>query len=278
MRGNYWCNSAFADWLRGTAKPSAETSQGWNAWRKLAKQSYPARYWLAEEGLDHLQKFVMWPIDRLYEIKYYINNRWVTSTHCLTAHPRDIPRGEWRDVGSRFLPCLFNELVDFVEIEQAWHYVVWDAAAQKQYQVPWWAKGWFRWRTWRSKEAGMAYLEWASGLTMKEDMGVYPNDEKYGQPTYQAQASLEIIELYKWWTEEYPNRPDVHDVSGWHDICNRRRATSDDFLGLGQNETEEEKEEIRKALDLSQEIEDKYKQEEEDMMIRLIRIRESLWA
>jgi hypothetical protein len=34
-------------------------------------------------------------------------------------------------VGNRFLPCLFNELVDFVEIEQAWHHCVWSDEAKK---------------------------------------------------------------------------------------------------------------------------------------------------
>jgi hypothetical protein len=74
------------------------------------------RYWLAEEGLDYLQKFVMFIPDNLYAIKYYINNRWVTRSHSLTAHPRDIKPGTWHDVGNRFLPCLFNELQDFVEV------------------------------------------------------------------------------------------------------------------------------------------------------------------
>lgn len=281
MRSNYWCNSDFADWLRGTMKPSAETSQGWSAWRKRAKQTHPFRYWLAEEGLDYIQKFVMWPFDKLYAIKYYINNRWVTGSHCLTAHPRDIKPGTWSDLGHRFLPCLFNELVDFVEIEQAWHYIAWDSDAQKKYQTPWWAKGWFRWRTWRCKEAGLEYLKWAASLKCDESMGVYPKDEHYGTPTHQALAALEITELYTWWTEEYPNRPDPYELSGWTAICNRKRksdSAEDIFDSITAPATPEDAEESSKALDRCNEIEDKYKQEEEDMMIRLIRIRESLWT
>jgi len=278
MRNDYWTCSSFADWIRGTMKPDAATSQGWNDWRRQARQDHPIRFWIAEEGLDKLQHFIMWPIDKLYDAKYYINNRWVTGSHALTAHPRDIKPGTWQDVGNRFLPCLFNELVNFVEIEQAWHYVAWDSEAKKQFQAPWWATGWFRWRTWRSREAGLAYLTWASGLKMDQSMHVHPTDPNYNKPTSQALAALEILELYRWWTEEYPRRPDPYDASGWTALCARKRQgqDSDDFWS-GSDSPEEEQESSR-ALERCNEIEDKYKQEEEDMMIRLIRIRESLWT
>ena len=55
---NYWTCSKFADWLRGTAKPTAETSEGWRSWEKKARDTHPVRYWLADEGLDYLQKFL----------------------------------------------------------------------------------------------------------------------------------------------------------------------------------------------------------------------------
>ncbi len=125
MRSHYWTCSKFADWVRGTAKLKAGTSEEWDEWTTTAQMRHNFRYWLAEEGLDILQKIVYWPTDKLYAIKYYINNRWVSRTHSLTAHPRDIKPGEWRDVGNRFLPCLFNELVDFVEVELAWWHLAW---------------------------------------------------------------------------------------------------------------------------------------------------------
>ena len=113
---NYWSCTPFADWLRGTKKLSAGTSEEWDDWTTAAQMKHNFRYWLAEEGLGHIQDFVTWPVRKIYDVKYYINNRWVTRTHSLTAHARDIKPGAWRDVGNRFLPCLFNELVDFVEV------------------------------------------------------------------------------------------------------------------------------------------------------------------
>lgn len=275
MRNHYWTCSKFADWLRGTPSPVALTHKGWKEWRKQAQTAHPIRYWLADDGLDYLQKFVFYVPDKIYELKYYINNRWVTRTHCLTAHPRDIKPGEWRDVGNRFLPCLFNELVNFVEVELAWWNVAWDEEARKKYATPFWGTGWFRWRTWRSREAGLDNLAWQMTCTNEDFL---EDDKKHlAEPTYQAIAAKEIRDLYIWWTEERPLRPDPHDAGGWSEYCEQRRKDGRDFLDF-EDRTEEELAESRKALDGTQAIEDKYEKEDEEMMIRLIKIRQSLWT
>lgn len=277
MRRNYWSCSKFADWLRGSDKPPCATSKGWRLWKEAAKETHPIRFWIVEEGFDYAQNFVMWPIDKLYELKYYINNRFVTRTHTLTAHKRDIPRGQWCDVGNRFLPCLFNELVDYVEIELAWWNVAWSDDKQDKYNTPFWAKGWFRWRTWRCKQAGLDNLDWQRALVMDEQYCMEPTDEDYGKPTSQAVRAQEILDLYTWWTEVRPKRGDPHDLSGWTAICDARRDRNEGFFDV-ESRTEEEREATRKALDLCHEIESKYEQEDEDMLIRLIKIRQGLWT
>ncbi len=269
---NYWTCSKFADWLRGTDKLHAGTGKEWREWKKASKEAHPFRYWLAEEGLDYIQDIWMWIPDRINDVRYYINNRWVTKTHALTAHPGDIPRGTWRDVGNRFLPCLMNELVDFVEVEQAWHHVLWDEAARKEFSTPWTRK-FFRFRTWRCPEAGVAHLKWATTLTNID----FIEEGETPEPTYQAKAAQEILEIYTWWKEVYPKRPDVHDASGWTAYCEMRRQRGYDFLDL-DDKTPEEAEQCKTALDKSQEIEKAYNDEDEAMMIRLIKIRESLWT
>ena len=276
MRSNYWSCSKFADWLRGTAKLKAGTGKEWRLWKEAAKESHPIRYWIVEEGLDHMQNFVNWPMDRLHDVRYYINNRWITRSHALTAHPRDIKPGDWRDVGNRFLPCLFNELVDFVEVEQAWHHVMWDEAARKKFHVPW-HRRFFRFRTWRCPDAGIEHLLWASGLKLDVHMGVDPGTDDHGKPTHQAIAAQEILDLYRWWREVYPNRPDVYDASGWSAYCEMRRNKGYEFLDL-EDKTEDEATQCKTALDKSNEIEKAYDDEDEAMMIRLIKIRDSLWT
>jgi hypothetical protein len=276
MRSNYWSCSKFADWLRGTAKLKAGTGKEWRLWKEAAKESHPIRYWIVEEGLDYMQNFVNWPLDRMHDVRYYINNRWITRSHALTAHARDIRPGDWCDVGNRFLPCLFNELVDFVEVEQAWHHVMWDEEARKKFAVPW-HRRFLRFRTWRCPDAGIEHLLWASGLKLDEHMGTDKGSEDYGKPTHQALAAQEILALYRWWREVYPNRPNVHDASGWSAYCEMRRNKGYDFLDL-EDKSEDEATQCKTALDKSNEIEKAYNDEDEAMMIRLIKIRDSLWT
>jgi hypothetical protein len=276
MRSNYWSCSKFADWIRGTNKLSAATSEEWNEWRTTAQMKHNFRYWIAEEALDAVQNFVNWPMDKLNDVRYYINNRFISKSHALTADPRDIRPGSWCDVGNRFLPCLFKELVDFVEVEQAWHYCMWNDEEQKKFNVPWYRSGWLRLRTWRCPEAGLEYLKWASTLTNEE----FLDDDKKSEaePTYQANAAKEIIELYTWWTVTYRNRPDAYEASGWTAACEASRVANGGRLSFSADKDPELKKASDKAHKLLQKIEKAYEAEEEAMMIRLIKIRQSLWT
>jgi hypothetical protein len=275
MRSHYWTCSKFADWLRGTTKLKAGTSEEWHEWENRAKQAYPIRWWIAEEGLDYVQKFVYYIPDQLNDVRYYINNRWVSRSHALTAHAQDIKPGSWCDVGNRFLPCLFNELVDFVEVEQAWHHCMWNDEAKTKFAVPWYRKGWLRWRTWRCPEAGMEYLKWASTLTNKE----FLQEGEKEEPTYQANSAKEIIELYTWWTVTYRNRPDPYDASGWTDHCEAMRVKyPGSFMASLNSKDPADKKASDKAHKLVRKIEAQYEKEDEQMMIRLVKIRGSLWT
>lgn len=276
MRSHYWTIGKFADWLRGTPKGGAKTSDGWDEWQRKAQGENPIRYWLAEEGLDILQKIIFWPTDKLYDIKYYINNRWVTRTHALTASPRDIKPGEWRDVGNRFLPCLFNELVDFVEVELAWWHIAWNSEDRDKYKVPFWAHGWFRWRTWRCPQAGLDNLEWQRQLRWKEDE-VGDDHKDLGQLTPQAVKAQEILDLYTWWTQTYRNRPDPYEASGWSAYCDAQRDLNDGRL-FGSKTTPAIKKMSNDASKALRKIEAQYEKEDEQMMIRLIKVRHGLWT
>jgi hypothetical protein len=277
QHSKYWSCTPFADWLRGTKKLSIGTSEEWDNWTTAAQMKHNFRYWLAEELLNDIQDFITWPVRKIHDIKYYINNRWVTRTHSLTAHARDIKPGQWCDVGNRFLPCLFNELVDFVEVEQAWMHIVWGSAEDKaKYAAPFWATGWFRWRTWRCPQAGLDHLDWAMKLTNSDYVDT--TDPNYGKPTGQAILAKEIKELYTWWTVTYRNRPDPYDASGWTEYCEATRLANGGKLSFGVDKSPELKKQCDKAHKLLQKIEATYEKEDEDMMIRLIRIRGGLWT
>lgn len=273
---HYWSCSKFADWLRGTDKLKMGTAEEWDDWHTQATKAHPVRYWLADTALDSIQDFVTWPIRKIYDVKYYINNRWVTRTHSLTAHSRDIKPGDWCDVGNRFLPCLFNELQDFIEIETAWHHIAWDEEARAKYKAPFWASGWFRWRVWRCPEAGIDNLNWQASLIHNED---YCKDQPYYmKPTPQAIKAQEILDLYKWWTETYRNRPDPYDASGWSAACEAIRLANNGKLSFNSPKDPALRKAYNKAHKLLQKIEKRYEQEDEAMMIRLIKVRHGLWT
>jgi hypothetical protein len=278
QHSRYWSCSKFADWIRGSKKLSAGTAEEWDDWTTQAQMKHNFRYWLAEEALGHIQDFVTWPVRKIYDVKYYINNRWVTRTHALTAHPRDIKPGGWSDVGSRFLPCLFNELVDFVEVETAWMQIAWgDKTEREKYAAPFYASGWFRWRTWRCPQAGLDHLDWAMALTNVEWL---EEDKKHeAVPTGQALAAKEIKELYTWWTVTYPTRPDPYDASGWTAYCKAsREANGGKMSWMSSDKTPALKKMSNNTHKLLRKIEAAYEKEDEAMLIRLIKIRGSLWT
>jgi len=235
---NYWTCSKFADWLRGTTKLKCGTAEEWQEWEKRAKSDYPIRWWLAEEGLDYIQRFIFFIPEKLRAIKYYINNRFITRTHALTAHPRDIKPGTWHDVGNRFLPCLFNELQDFVEVELAWWHLVWASKEDRaKYKAPWWNFGWWNLHQWRCPQAGLDNLEWQRNLVFNQDEGFEPGDPNIGKPTPQAIKAQEILDLYIWWTQVYRNRPDPHEASGWSAYCDACRDENGDGVWALMSDT-----------------------------------------
>jgi hypothetical protein len=125
----------------------------------------------------------------------------------------------------------------------------------------------------------MEYLTWASGLVVDKDMGAEPGSKGYGEPTYQAKAAKEIIELYTWWTVTYRNRPDPYDASGWTEYCEASRIANGGRLSFSHaKDTPEMRKMSDKSHKLLRKIEAAYEKEDEQMMIRLIKIRGSLWT
>jgi hypothetical protein len=281
MRTNYWTCSKFADWLRGTAKPKSGTSKEWTDWRKKSVIAHPFRYWLADDCLDFLQKICYCPYDTLDKFRRYFRNRWISQSHALVAHKNHIKRGQWCDVDGRFLPCLFDSLVDFVEIEKA----AMASYDTDKYNIPFWSKiRLLKFGEWRSREAGLDHLDWEISLVWDESSGVYPNDKLYKKPTNQAIGAKEIKELYLWWTDIYPKRPDPYDASGLTALYAQKREVNkqdgDDVIAFldHSNESAIMKKNIQKALKICRKIEEDYDKEDTAMLIRLIKVRQNLWT
>jgi hypothetical protein len=108
---HYWSDSKFADKIRGIVRPPYGTQDEWDAWEDKAKKK-PWRYWLAEDGLDHLQSIVTSPIKLKDAIKIYIINRWKEKTHLLKS---SLKPGQYHDLDERILFSVFDELVSMIE-------------------------------------------------------------------------------------------------------------------------------------------------------------------
>lgn len=278
MGSNYWSCTKFADWVRGTPKIPAGTEKEWRAWENIAKKK-KARYWLAEEGLDHLQNIINWPRNRLQDARYYIDNRWISKTHALTS---TLKKGQWHEFETRLLYSTFDSLVDFVEIELAWFHMACSDEAYKKYKAPWYHSI-LCLSTHRNPESGIEYLNWAASLRHDEDW-VDPNDPDFGKFTNQALAAQETIVLYRWWKEVRPTRQDPMEASGWSAYCDERRQKAEvqgfDLIlpVLEEDETEEEKARTRKILEVCHRMESEQENEDTEMLVRLIKIREHLWT
>lgn len=271
---HYWSNSKIADIIRGSSKPSSETIEGWRDWRNQVKAGSPIRYWIAEEFLDMIQDIVCYIPNKINDVRYYLNNRFYTKTHSLTSK---LSKGQWHEYDERILHCLFDEMVNFVEVEKAWLMVCWNDDEKAKYAVPLSRrKWWLRWFTeWRCPEAGLAYLDWESSLTLDEFLD--KDDPSYGKPSPQALAAIELKELYNWWVNVRPLRPDPYDASGWSKHCDDlREKYPDDMLALSK--TVEEKDQSSIYLNHLHTLEDQYEKEDEEMLIRLVKLRRCMWT
>jgi hypothetical protein len=169
--------------------------------------------------------------------------RFVKRPYCLDT---GLSKWDWHDFDERIVHGLFNELRNFVEVELASMFLATDA-------------GEFRMRKGRCPEAGIACLEWQADLKYGEGDFIKKGDPRWGKPTPQAKSAKKILEIYRWWLER-PNRPEPTEASGWSEVWK-----SDD-------------EKKSKVLLHLQSIEEGYDDEDEKMLIRLIRLRKSLWT
>ena len=238
-RYDYWSCSKFADLIRGTKKPFALEWEAWDKWREKASQKHRIRYWIAEKLLGTLQDIYCFPSDLYNTIRNYIRNRFIDKTHCLKT---GLKPGQYYDLDHRIIHGLFNELVELVEIEYA-HRAMWDM---------WDDKNKYKLIHGRCKEAGLDYLNWAGQLVYDDSYGFAKEDSLYGKPTAQAVSAQKTLELYHWWKNR-DNRADPYKLF---------------------TEDKDGKYYFKKIA----KMEDSYDKEDTKMLIKLIKIRGSLWT
>lgn len=240
-RYSYWSDTRFSNWLLSKVsikKPKVADSKGWNDWTAESQQKSPFMYKLVDEWFDKAQDIVMFPYDVYCNVSRYLKNRYVTKTHLIGT---GLEVGLWHEVDTCMLHGMFTLLVDFVEVQKSHMWQISMDGLQNRK---------------RSREYGLAYLDWE--MTLEHER--------------QASRAREIRDLYIWWKDVRYVREDAYIISGWSDYCDKH----DGIVLFDRNE--EERTESRKLIDIVSSIEEKYQQEDTDMLIKLVEIRESLWT
>lgn len=236
-RFRYWSCSKFANFIRGEKKPFALEWDEWDKYYDDLQKRKPWRYWMTEHLLKSLQNILYYPYDIYNEIRHYIRNRWIDKTHYLKT---GLKPGRYHELDSRILHGLFNELVDFVEVDLA-HLSLWDRTKK------------YRFKNGRSVEAAYAYFDWATKLTYGESFGYDSDDPDHDKLTPQAEDATKIKALYEWWKNERPNRVDPFDIFA-------KETHGDKYF---------------KLIDDREKL---YEQEDTNKLIELIKVRGSLWT
>lgn len=259
-------------------KPSALGWDEWDEWNASTKQAHPIGWFITETLPGLLEKPAELLIDPITSVKYYLINRFIDKRHVMKT---GLKPGEWNEFETRLLHGMFNEMVDFVEIETAWNSMVWaDVEHRNLYNLPWYYSNyWLRWRTWRSPHAGLQHLRWASTLRWTdEQVGGY--SQHSGKKTPQAETADELIELYHWWKFQRPNRGDSWVASGFREFWDSMDAQYGDnwLLGTKSKMSVEERAEYDRLSARNNNMEQEWHDEDTSMMCRLISIRRSLWT
>jgi len=222
--------------------PEAADSKGWKEFDTHCKENFPIRYWITETLIPN----VWWPIPRFFKnIRDQIRWRTFEKMHIIDTKLKP----EYYDCDTVMLHGMFSLLVDFVEIEKAWM----QAIFCEDYKKPW-----YPFKRFRDKDLGIKYLDWEMTL-IGED----------GNPP-QAEAAKNIKELYLWWTIQRPARIDPYDL-----MDDEKIFPKDEDLFDSMNNKSSTRTAIFKEIN---ELEKQQDEEDTEMLVKLIKLRGSLWT
>jgi hypothetical protein len=270
MGSRHYSSSKIVEWMREKIfKIDKPFSLGWGQWAKWdadLKKSRPFAFFVTETLPDWLEYIPKYSIDYVDNLRYYIVNR------CDHSHRLDskLAKGKYYEFEEIMLHSMFDSYIDFIEIETANSHISWgDKELRAKYNLPLWRRiRWLRWgSSFRCPQAAIDHLQWEMNLE---------------EPTHQKQAAFEKMELYTWWKDIRPTREDSWEASGfgqfWKDMDKKYGGKS--WLGLGGKSllTPAEKRTYDKFQKEKDDLEQEWEDQDSQMMIRLVKLRKSLWT
>jgi len=240
--------------------PGSMSSKGWRLFNKEYKEQAPIRYWFA-----HTFKYsALMPIKWKYEkIRDWIRYRTYDRYHIVDTGLAP----SYYDPCTVILHVNFNILKEFVEVEQAWSKYLWSGEYKEK--ASWCEKHMPFYRrvfSFRSSKLGIEHFEWAATL---DDPALPPHE----RCEHQAIAAREILVLYKWWIEDRPARKEIEHVPHSDQGLGMMSSLDDDF----DRDAEDYKTHVA-SMDAATKQEEDWNNEDEEMLIRLMKVRRSLWT
>jgi hypothetical protein len=250
----------FREWMRYNP-PGALSSAGWCLFEKEYREKAPVRFWLTKD----LRRKVVLPIKwKFTAISDWIRFRTYDKYHVLKTGLKP----DYVSVQHQILHVNFNLLKDFVEIEMAWHKYICDE--EMRFNMTWCEKHMPFYRVvfpFCNPDMGVAHLEWAATL---DDPALPPAD----QSPQQAKSAREILALYRWWIITRPSRKEIvappYSNQGLDDIMAcfdpSFDRTAEDFVAH------------QDSMEDARVQSDQWDLEDDEMLIRLMKIRKELWT
>lgn len=236
--------------------PGALDAHGWSLFNTEFKKNAPIRYWLS----------TVFPNTVLYPIKYRYNAM-VSWISCRTIDRRHViktglsPGYYCKD--TLLLYASFNILVDFVEVELA-RREIWSDTYCKTFAetyIPFYRDL----IPFRNPELGIQSLEWQATL---DDVNLPPHE----QCVEQAVNAREQLALYRWWKSR-ENRPKLVLPAYSDQGLGNMACFHPDF-----DQSAKDFVEYNLVITARGEQEEAWQEEDTAMLIRLAKIRQSLWS
>lgn len=248
----------FKHWM-AFQPPYALSAEAWSSFRKEFKQKAPIRYWIHHDFRKKVTLPIKWKYEKIIDwFRYRTTDRY----HILDT---GLAPGYY-ELETKVLHVNFNMLKDFVEVETAWKYLIWHDEERKELKNFWiyrkvpFAHNWFR-----SPKHGLKHLEWETTL---DDPSLPPMERSEAQ----AVNAREVLALYNWWVKDRPARVEIPFAR-----LPRNDDDDDDIFSVLDRNSPGYKE-FSKSCDEREEQSKEWDKEDEEMLIRFIKIRKNLWT
>lgn len=238
---------------------------------------------LIKKLLRKFKYYARYPLQSFKDLERYIAYRTYDNYRVVKA---DLPAGFY-EPGDLLLPISFALLKKFVEVNLAYQ-----ALWSHEDKAPKWLKiseylpsplSDIITPDLVSRELGMLALEDQIESIQKDNMYSPQHREEH------LHTWKEIKELYIWWTDLRPKRGEPGDVSGFYEICETLRIKNGNvhkFIPIAGSTCKSmqfsgsaaDYKAYSDASDRMWEEEKRQNKEDEEMLIRLVKIKEHLWS